>query len=72
MIALAMATLCFCPPEIWPPFTPTPLLNPYPSPVSMKEIALALVAAILMSSMVASALLYFMFSEKDVLNKAGS
>jgi len=29
IIALAMATLCFCPPEIWDPFTPTFLSKPF-------------------------------------------
>lgn len=28
IIALAMATLCFCPPDIWEPLIPTSLSNP--------------------------------------------
>jgi hypothetical protein len=30
-MTLAIATLCFCPPEMCDPFTPTFLLNPCPS-----------------------------------------
>jgi len=30
-IALAMAILCFYPPEIYAPFGPTDLLNPFPA-----------------------------------------
>ena len=62
-IALAIATLCFWPPDIWLPFTPTPRLNPYVlSADSIKDKAFALVAATLISSIVASALLYLIFS----------
>jgi len=52
-IVLAIATLCFCPPEICDPLTPTFLSNPVPLLVSLlvfsfpkiKVVALALLAA---------------------------
>jgi hypothetical protein len=67
-----MATLCFYPPEICPTFTTTLLLNPYVSAVSINVKVLSFVATILISSIVASVLLYFIFSAKLALNRTGS
>jgi hypothetical protein len=85
-MALAMATLCFCPPEIWDPLIPTFLSKPCPgistlvllsvlissSSPSMKANALAYAETILISSSVASYLLYLMFSLKVPLKSTGS
>ena len=81
-MALAIATLCFCPPEMWDPFTPTLRSNPLPvSPSSssrifsspmMNDSALAFRAASVMSLSVTYSRLYLILSLKEPANRAGS
>mmetsp|Transcript_26552 Transcript_26552/g.26213 ORF Transcript_26552/g.26213 Transcript_26552/m.26213 type:complete len:106 (+) Transcript_26552:377-694(+) len=68
--ALAMATLCFCPPDSKDPLTPTSVSNLF-SKSSIKA-ASASLAAFSISSSVASILPILIFSLIDVLNKIGS
>jgi len=84
MTALAIAILCFYPPEIWLPFGPTFLSKPLPSFdlsflsfvsnsfYSMKLSELAFLAASFTSSKEAPELLYLMFSKMVPLKSVGS
>jgi len=71
--ALAMAILCFWPPESYPPEEPTCVFNPvFPSFVLMNFHALAAIRASIISSSVASGFASLIFSSIDVLNNTGS
>ena len=81
-IALAIATLCFCPPEICDPLTPTFLSKPFPDSSSsssrsfsspkIKDIALAFLATYTISSSVAVYKLYLILSLNDPAKSVGS
>lgn len=69
--ALAIAILCFCPPDNWPPPEPTKVLIPS-SRVLTKSMASACLRASLIYSSVASSLPNRRFSLMDIANRTGS
>mmetsp|Transcript_40919 Transcript_40919/g.47053 ORF Transcript_40919/g.47053 Transcript_40919/m.47053 type:complete len:105 (+) Transcript_40919:299-613(+) len=72
-IALAIATLCFCPPDNFSPRGPTILLNPSPdSSFSMNFNAFACSAAFLISSNEIFGAPYRMLSSIEQLKRTGS
>ena len=71
--ALAIAILCFWPPESCPPDDPTYVFKPVlPSFVLINFQAFAAMSASIISSSVASGLDSFKFSSIEVLNNTGS
>jgi len=71
--ALAIAILCFCPPESCPPEEPTYVFKPVLlSLVLINFQALAAIRASIISSSVASGLASLIFSSIEVLNRTGS
>ncbi len=71
-IALAIATLCFCPPESCTPRSPTVVLNPSGSAVMNLWAFATLLAASISVSGTTSSLPYEMFSLMVVLKSIGS
>mmetsp|Transcript_57234 Transcript_57234/g.135188 ORF Transcript_57234/g.135188 Transcript_57234/m.135188 type:complete len:266 (-) Transcript_57234:2511-3308(-) len=71
IIARAIATRCFCPPESWPPLDPTSVSNPSGNSM-MKLYALAILAASSTSARVAPALPLAMLSAIVPANSTGS
>mmetsp|Transcript_32259 Transcript_32259/g.73723 ORF Transcript_32259/g.73723 Transcript_32259/m.73723 type:complete len:175 (-) Transcript_32259:964-1488(-) len=71
IMARAIATRCFCPPESCPPFCPTSVSNP-PGNSMMNEKALAILAASSTSSLVAPTFPFAMLSAMVPAKSTGS
>mmetsp|Transcript_35558 Transcript_35558/g.93323 ORF Transcript_35558/g.93323 Transcript_35558/m.93323 type:complete len:104 (+) Transcript_35558:716-1027(+) len=72
MIARAIATRCFWPPDSLPPRMPTSVVYPSPRSVVMKSCAFAILAASSISACVAPGLPYAMFCATLPLKSTGS